>query len=336
MPRTAAALPLLVLIAGCDGETTIPPVEPDATDCAGVWQPIRDRLQHLVDSLGLSGGVVRISVAGRVACIAATGSLSVTQAIEIQSGTKWLTAAAVLSLLGAGLELDGPIAQRLPSFGAKPAISLRQVLSQTAGLPADVNCLAHGSSLAACVDHIGANVPLEEPPGTVFRYGSTSFAVAGRLAEVASGRGFIALFQQRIAGPLGFGAFGWDSPALPLLSGGASASVEDYGRFVEMLAMNGVYRGTRLLSAAAIAAMRQDHTTGLAAVNPPRSAPYGLGSWVDSADMSSCPGSFGFLPWVDFARRIGSVVYLPDDLNRSVAGARSIVALAGGIVTSLQ
>jgi hypothetical protein len=103
-----------------------------------------------------------------------------------------------------------------------------------------------------------------------------------------------------------------------------------------MLATGGVYRGTRILSSAAIAAMRADYTSGLTAVNPPRSAPYGLGSWIDSPDVSSCPGSFGFLPWVDFENRIGGVVYLPDDLNRGSAPARTIVALIETIVSSLQ
>lgn len=333
--RTSICAAGLLVAAAC-ADSTGPA---DAIDCTGAWQPVADRLAAAVNAHGLAEGAVVVSVDGRVRCVAALGGADPDQAVIIQSGTKWLAAAAVLAALPNAAALDHPVSDWLPSFSARVPITIRQLLSHTSGLPASVPCLSNGTTLASCADVIAATAPQDAPPGTTFAYGATSLSVAGAVAESAADAAFLDLFGSRITGPLGMGLVVWNNSVLPLLGGGAEVAVADYGRFVEMLAMGGVFRGRRVLSEAAITEMRRNHTGGLPRVNPPRAGDYGLGSWLEATDpgsglatVLSSPGTGGFLPWVDFGRRIGGVVWLPDDTGASWTSAWEIVALVRQLV----
>ena len=46
-----------------------------------------------------------------------------------------------------------------------------------------------------------AEVELVAEPGAEFRYGGLSMQVAGRIAEVVSGKSWAKLFEERITGP---------------------------------------------------------------------------------------------------------------------------------------
>lgn len=70
------------------------------------------------------------------------------------------------------------------------------MLSFTSGLPPENLCTYRVTiTLEDCVNELSA-VALDAQPGTRFDYGSTHLAVAGRMAEVATGSSWNAIFEQ--------------------------------------------------------------------------------------------------------------------------------------------
>ncbi len=116
--------------------------------------------------------------------------------------------------------------------------------------------------------------------------------MAGRVAEVASGKSWNTLFQERIKGPLG------------------------------MTWTGGLFGSTRVLSAAAVAEMQTNQTTGPAlGYSPAPANPHGLGQFFETWDSHgaatgvSHPGLFGFYPWIDIRRKIYGVFLVYDQLG---------------------
>ncbi len=104
-----------------------------------------------------------------------------------------------------------------------------------------------------------------------------------------------------------------------------------------MILDNGVHAGRRVLSQEAIDQMRRNWTAGVTVRSSPREGvPYGLGSWLDATDAQgkgmvlSSPGIGGFLPIVDYNRRMVLVFEAEDErmwgaINTIVAGVRTAV-----------
>ena len=108
---------------------------------------------------------------------------------QIGSIGKSMTALALLQLVPAGrLDLDAPISTHLPWF-ALPSrfgpITLRHLLSHTAGLPA-------GTDFAPAARYEGYALRDTEAawePGSRFRYSNTGYKLLGWLLEDVTGRG---------------------------------------------------------------------------------------------------------------------------------------------------
>lgn len=280
------------------------------------FSPITQYVGNLVASTPEVAGVgLRLAKGQQVLYEQYFGSYTPATVVPIASASKMLAAAAVMSLVDDGLAtLDAPVSATLPQFtGAKGSMTLRQMFSHTSGLPGVSIHPVFGTgyaTLAAAVDQIACCVALDAPPGTQFAYGGLSMHVGGRVAEVASGQSWRTLFAQRIATPLGmthtdFDAFGVSEN--PRIAGGARSSLDDYGRFLEMLLGGGMFRGVRVLEQSSVEEMREDQTFGVPIVSTPAQGDtrYGLGSWRDVVDAAgnpvrvSSPGAFGFTPWLE-------------------------------------
>jgi CubicO group peptidase (beta-lactamase class C family) len=242
----------------------------------------------------------------------------------IASAGKWLAAATIASVVDEGkLSWDDPVSKWLPQFtDSKGKATLRQLLSHTSGYPdyqpkgAPVD---NYQTLTESVAHIQP-LPADTDPGTHFHYGGLAMQVAGRMTELATGKDWETLFQERIAKPLGMTATHF-TPVdnggghSPMLGGGARASLGDYGKFLQMISGNGVFEGKRILSAKAIREMQADQVRG-AAVEPGAeyvekargetySGIYGLGEWREklnargAAVLISSPSWAGAYPWID-------------------------------------
>lgn len=251
--------------------------------------------------------------------------------IPIASATKWLSGALIMNLADEGkLSLDDRVSKYLPEFtDAKSNITIRQLFAHTSGLPPEAGCRNDKrTTLERCVSRM-AGLQLRAAPGEQFYYGGVSMHVAGRIAEIASGKSWNELFVERIAAPLGMSKtdfFAYGPSDNPRPAGDARSSVDDYARFLQMLLQGGTLDGKRILTEASAVEMHKDQTGGAriaytiyerhAALDPslPR-ARYGVGMWREKFDEASgqlheasSQGALGFSPWIDFERKVGGVL----------------------------
>lgn len=254
-----------------------------------------------------------------------------TRQILIASSSKWMSAAAFMTLVDAGqVSLDDHVSTYLPLFtGVKGSMTIRQLWSHTSGLPSNSPYATDTSlTLAQCVDSIALRTPLQNAPGTAFVYGQTSMQVAGRIAEVVSGRSWADFFHDRIAAPLGMNDTFYGGGSNPLIAGGARSTARDYARFVAMLSQGGHLGNAHVLSPQAVATMQRDQTNGARIVSSPyggfpglENTRYGVGEWLtaqdpysDRAFVVSSQGAFGFSPWVSACTGASGLIATVGDL----------------------
>lgn len=179
------------------------------------FAPVRDAFAECFAEHGERGGAVCVVVGGRVVVDLWGGTRD-------DAGTPWepdtlvnvfsvgkaLVATGAARLAGEQrLDLDEPIARRWPSFGAagKDAVTMRQVLSHTAGLPAIRAPL--GPEAVFDPERLRAALAAEEPfwtPGTEVGYHVNTFGLlAGAVIERIVGRSVGRYLREEVTGPLG-------------------------------------------------------------------------------------------------------------------------------------
>jgi len=123
---------------------------------------------------------------------------------KIGSNSKQFLAVAALKLAEEGkLSLDDKVARYFPQLTQAKDITLRQLLSHTAGYsdyyPLDY--VSPAMARATTPDAIVANwgrKPLNFAPGQRWEYSNTNYVIAGRMLEKASGQPLEALIRSRI------------------------------------------------------------------------------------------------------------------------------------------
>ncbi len=308
------------------------------------FSPVTAEMQTFVQAYALDGASLRVNKVGNVVYRQAFGQYTLGTRVRIASASKWLSALTLARLVEKGqLRWTDTVGRYFPDVEpAKRAITLEQLFSHTSGLPGgDDSCMSNPLfTLATCANRILQQSTMIGEPGKVFSYGGNSMQVAGRMAELATGRSWDDLFIDEMVVPLGLNAtdFATSSTAPgyvrntnPRIAGGVRSTLEDYGKVVDMVLANGCLDNTlllpcaasrRFLSQATIEAMARDRTVGTIDVSrPPTSTGYGygLGQWIDPTSplIVSSPGAFGFTPWVDRVNGIAGV-FLVDDLNTRV------------------
>lgn len=155
-----------------------------------------------------------------------------------------------------------------------------------------------------------AEVPLKHQPGTTYEY-SLSIDVAGYLVEVLSGLTFDVFLQTRLFDPLGMEDTGFQVPeedfdrlamiytpdqktgeltSVPYMTngvkekvtlfsggGGLVSTLNDYGKFGQMLLNGGVLNGTRILQESTVDLIMSDQMPEAVEYD----GGYGLGGYVD-------------------------------------------------------
>lgn len=268
----------------------------------------------------------------------------------IASMTKPMTAAAFMMLVDEGkVSLDDPVSKYIPEFSrpqkivpakAKAgknaasdapavlrtrAITLRHLLSHTAGLPysaPEEKPTLDLLPLAKAAGYYAAGDLLFEP-GTDYSYANTDINTIGRVIEIVSGMSYEVFLQKRVLDPLGMKetTFWPDAAQLARLAtsykgdpkkrtltaepigllhprlddrerrhafpgGGLFATAGDVARFGQLLLNKGVFNGKRLLSEAAIAEMTRRQTP------PNAKTAYGLGINIQGADRFGHGGAY--------------------------------------------
>ncbi len=162
------------------------------TRCEPAFQPAADTVRQLVAGLGLEGAALIIRLKGRPVCETYLGKFGPETMMPIVSAAKWLSAATVLALVDEGrLRLDDSVSRWLPYFkGDKRAITVRQLLSHTSGLPNYLPCMFQAQlELDDCARQVAEKSKLSARPGSQFAYGGAAYSVAGRVANPAAQRG---------------------------------------------------------------------------------------------------------------------------------------------------
>ncbi len=308
-----------------------PDIAAQASDCHDV-AAFDLRLQTMVGTVARNGASLLLVHENAEVARLHRGSYNASTVIPIASATKWLSGAVIMKLVEQGtLSLDDPIRKFRSDFtGAAADITIRQLFSHTSGM-ADNDPVINDLSvtLEQAVAHI-AKLPLNNPPGTAFAYGNLSMHVGGRIAEQVTGTGFEQLFRNLIGNPLGMTSTdyqGFGTTTNYMIAGGARSSLEDFGRFLEMIANDGVFRGRRILSKAAVDVMLADQTRGAQIVRTfqPDGRRYGIGVWRDRVAQNgealevSSPGGFGTWPFVDRERNSYGVLLIQSFLGISRA-----------------
>jgi CubicO group peptidase (beta-lactamase class C family) len=195
-----------------------------------------DRMLSAIDASG-PGAVVVVSRHGVTVYRASRGMgsvelqvpLSAESAFRVGSVTKSMTAAAILALHDRGkLDLDAPLATWLPAFPQAEVITLRQLLSHTAGVSD-----AWDAPLTEALDTprrlaLVSGQPLDFAPGTDWRYSNSGYMLLGVVLEKVTGKTWDHAIAELVTAPLGMKdtAFHTDTDIVPALVQGYSKNEE--------------------------------------------------------------------------------------------------------------
>ncbi len=327
---------LRFLVAGLLG-TTIPVAAQSRGEFD--FRAVDAYIESGIEKTGLVGGAILVVHKGEVVHEKFFGYTPETD-LPIASSSKWLSAAVIMTLVDQKrIDLDAPVTRYLPYFAEATdarlrAITVRQMFSHTTGLRELKADWDYTITMDQFARKAAAEGKLAADPGAEIRYGSTSMQIAGRIAEVVSGTGWHELFRERIAEPCEMPKtrYGKDAKSPnPMLAGGAFSTLRDYGHFLEMIRGKGMYKGRRVLSAAAVSEMQKKQTGDAPLViasndRMGRKSPYGLGEWVDQQAEDgrtlqvSSPGAFGFRPWLNLERDLYGV-WMMDNRTRKTGAA---------------
>ncbi len=127
---------------------------------------------------------------------------------SIDSVSKEFCASAILLLQQEGkLSLDDKVSKYFPQFASADKVTIRQLLSHTAGYrdywPQDF--VPTEMTKAVTVDALlkeWATKPLDFAPGTDWQYSNTGYVIAGAIVAKVSGEPLFAFLQQYIFSPL--------------------------------------------------------------------------------------------------------------------------------------
>ncbi len=284
---------------------------------------LNGKIQSWVDNGYYSGAGLIISKDNQVIIDKFYGNYTTDTVVYIASAGKWLVAATIAAVVDEGkLSWNDQVNKWLPEFAdVKGTATLRQLLSHTSGYPDYQPKGAHRDDYQTLKESVENIVGLSAHalPGTEFKYGGLAMQVAGRMAELATGKDWESLFQEKIARPLGlknthFSPVHQGGGHSPMLGGGARTVLHDYAAFLNMISNNGIFNGKRILSETVIAEMQTDQV-GEAKVSEHEfvervraemhNGIYGLGEWREELDTNgkavliSSPGWAGAYPWID-------------------------------------
>ncbi len=194
---------------------------------------IEAKMEETVRELGLPGASYGLVIDGEVVLVKGVGQRDVASkapadadtVFRIASMTKSFTALATLKLRDDGkLALDDPVARYIPELAAWPPptkdsgpITIRQLLSHTAGFPednpwGDRQLDTPDEELAAW---LRAGLPFSTASGTTFEYSNYGFALLGQVVARVSGMRYQDYISREILQPLGMTSTYWEPRAAP-------------------------------------------------------------------------------------------------------------------------
>ena len=225
----------------------------------------------------------------------------------IGSVSKMLATVAAMKLVDQGeLDLDAPLVNYLPLLAARfpvyGQITLRMLLDHSSGFPGSTYGDAiTGAYFPGYLQQVMDALTTERPkttPGYMSVYCNDGFTLVEALVPLVTGKTFAQYVHEEVLTPLGMDhsayplePFDPDSYAKAyrgdvarpleilnvLASGGLYSTPTDMSNLATMLMNGGVFNGTRVLSAKAVADMGADQTLLSFNPVPSNAARYGLG-----------------------------------------------------------
>ncbi len=217
---------------------------------------IRRALEQVVDGVGgppgaaavlRRGGKERLITVG-VADVESKRRFAIDKYMRIASVSKAFSGAVALALVDRGeLSLDDTVGERLPGLAPKwDAVTLRQLLSHTGGVPSYTKDLAFQMyfgthlqdqiSIPALLAYVTGK-DLDFTPGTDYEYSNTDNILISLFAEAATGETYNALLRELVFEPLGLHRTrlpgGFDLPT-PLIHGYELNPLEDVSECCSM------------------------------------------------------------------------------------------------------
>jgi D-alanyl-D-alanine carboxypeptidase len=169
-----------------------------------------------LNKLGVASASVAIVLNDEIAYAQAFGNSRLTpqraatstNRYQIGSISKEFLAASMLMLQEEGkLSLEDKVGQYLPALDSAANVTLRQLLSHTAGIrdfwPQDYVFTRMLSPVSSAeILALWARQPLDFPPGERWQYSNTGYTVAGVIFEKVAGEPLFAFLQRRVFNPL--------------------------------------------------------------------------------------------------------------------------------------
>ena len=194
----------------------------DAKELDGAWQIVING----ASSGAYAGAVALFTRGGAVAFRRATGwamldpkrrPMTEETIFDLASLTKVVaTLPSVLLLVAAGeLALDDPVGRILPEFGIdgwRSAVTIRRLLSHSAGLPAWLPLYLDAAGPEAYLAAITQASPVA-PPGDRVVYSDLGFILLGEIVRRLSGRDIARFAATEVFAPLGMGDTMFNPPA---------------------------------------------------------------------------------------------------------------------------
>ncbi|MBL1087967.1 MULTISPECIES: serine hydrolase domain-containing protein [Streptomyces] len=171
---------------------------------------LQERLETLARAHQVPGAQLAVHTGGLTYAVH-TGVADVTTeepvgsgtAVPLGSVTKVYTAAVVMLLVADGdLSLTDPVGTYVPELARLPRMTVRQLLSHTAGLPTGPDS-DDAAALTPARYLSGHATDLVCPPGSGFSYSNAGYVAAGRLIEEVTGMSWQEAVRAFLLEPLG-------------------------------------------------------------------------------------------------------------------------------------
>jgi CubicO group peptidase (beta-lactamase class C family) len=321
-------VPVLCLLTSACGSS-----DEDAKSAPGLdFAAFERELQAFVEETdGVDGaGAIVVHRDRGVVYRRAVGAFTEDRVYLVASATKIVTVGIMMKLADAGvLDIEKPISDYVSWAGSNGRITLRQLVSNSSGLPgllmpdgsiylANYQCQwSPMGTLRDCAEQIlTTDVGAEAiAPDSEFRYGGAQWQVAGGVIDAIAGKPWRDLVRETFTEPCGLTQFGYThftwildgtyptdfqggaenavASDNPSMEAGLYTSIDDYAKILS-IHLNGGRCGwgsgaAQVLSTAAVEAMRVDYV-----------ARYGGRGWLGFPGAETLEG-YGMGWWIDRA-----------------------------------
>lgn len=327
--RTSLGLAILMTLSACGGgggSTTDPVVTLPVITPPDFTAVLAEIERHPVADMGFM-----IGDANGVLVSTEKGNFTFDDTLRLASASKFLTGAAVWSLVETGeLSLSDTTADLItdwPTDSGGDEVTVSQLMSFTSGFnvtAAQTTCA--GSllrSLEGCVLSIAEEGP-DAAAGETFAYGPEHMQIAALMARSVTGNELSETLRQNILDAVGASdATGFFSGENTRYSGFATGTTNDYGKVLQALLAEDLF--TDMSGFLADRSQRADiFYSPVEGYTAPLDWHYGFGFWIECDQVpfnKSCAnnptisstGLFGFTPWVDFSMGYWAIIAVDEN-----------------------